>query len=127
MVEEDAQEEEYESGLSFTDTSEFVRSVGLIPIVVKSEPKELETAAMEEDTRMATQDGGEDGTGTSAEQTYGSGMASTLNILRKQGILAAPSVNQAEREKVQTPTVFVIDAAVTHVDFMITRSDIYKV
>jgi hypothetical protein len=54
-------------------------------------------------------------------------MALTLNILRKLVILAAPSANQAEREKVQTPTVFVIYAALTHVDFIITRSDIYKV
>jgi len=156
-VEEDAQEEEYESGLTFDDTSEFVRSVGLIPIMVKPEPKELKTASMEKDAkgrsmsrdasmapgdeavdeleagevvvkdeededdemailneienaikkteeeeaRTATQDGGEDVTGTSAEQTYGSGMASTLNILRKQGILATPSANQAEREKIQ--------------------------
>lgn len=150
-VEDAAQEEEYESGLTFDDTSEFVRSVGLIPIGVKPEPKELQTVAMEEqsmsrDASMAPGDevveeleagevvvkdeededdemailneienaikkteeeeaaamqDGDDVAGTSAEQTYGSGMASTLNILRKQGILAAPSASQAEREKIQ--------------------------
>ncbi|KAF8739411.1 hypothetical protein AX14_009782 [Amanita brunnescens Koide BX004] len=153
-LEEDAQEEEYESGLTFDDTSEFVRSVGLNPIMVKPEPKELQAVAMEEDTKqrsvsrdasMAPVDeaveeleagevvvkdeddedemamlneienaikkteaeeatmaqNGEDVAGTSTEQTYGSGMASTLNILRKQGILAPPSANQLDREKIQ--------------------------
>ncbi|PPQ66563.1 hypothetical protein CVT24_007128 [Panaeolus cyanescens] len=39
--------------------------------------------------------------GTSSEQTFSSGMASTLNILRQQGILAQPSADQMERERVQ--------------------------
>ncbi|TFY83285.1 hypothetical protein EWM64_g731 [Hericium alpestre] len=39
--------------------------------------------------------------GTSSEQTFSTGMASTLNILRQQGILATPSADQAERERVQ--------------------------
>ncbi|KAI0322600.1 SART-1-domain-containing protein [Amylostereum chailletii] len=38
---------------------------------------------------------------TSSEQTFSSGMASTLNILRQQGILATPSADQVERESVQ--------------------------
>lgn len=39
--------------------------------------------------------------GTSAEQTFSSGMASTLNILRQQGILAAPAADDKERERTQ--------------------------
>jgi U4/U6.U5 tri-snRNP-associated protein 1 len=41
------------------------------------------------------------GVGTSSEQTFSSGMASTLTILRQQGILAAPAADQKEREKTQ--------------------------
>ncbi|CAA7267035.1 unnamed protein product [Cyclocybe aegerita] len=39
--------------------------------------------------------------GTSSEQTFSTGMASTLNILRQQGILAQPTADQIEREKTQ--------------------------
>ena len=39
--------------------------------------------------------------GTSVEQTFGSGMAATLNILRQQGVLAQPKADQLERERVQ--------------------------
>jgi U4/U6.U5 tri-snRNP-associated protein 1 len=39
--------------------------------------------------------------GTSTEQTFSSGMASTLNILRQQGILAAGSADSKDREKTQ--------------------------
>jgi U4/U6.U5 tri-snRNP-associated protein 1 len=42
-----------------------------------------------------------DGVGTSAQQTFSTGMASTLNILRQQGILATPAADQTEREKTQ--------------------------
>ena len=42
-----------------------------------------------------------DGVGTSSEQTFSTGMASTLNILRQQGILAQPSADQVDREKTQ--------------------------
>jgi U4/U6.U5 tri-snRNP-associated protein 1 len=41
------------------------------------------------------------GVGTSSEQTFSSGMASTLNILRQQGILAQPTSDQMSREKTQ--------------------------
>jgi U4/U6.U5 tri-snRNP-associated protein 1 len=41
------------------------------------------------------------GVGTSSEQTFSTGMASTLNILRQQGLLATPSADQIEREGVQ--------------------------
>ncbi|KZT40009.1 SART-1 protein [Sistotremastrum suecicum HHB10207 ss-3] len=39
--------------------------------------------------------------GTSSEQTFGSGMASTLNILRQQGVLHEASAEERERERVQ--------------------------
>jgi U4/U6.U5 tri-snRNP-associated protein 1 len=39
--------------------------------------------------------------GTSSEQTFSTGMASTLNILRQQGILATPTTDQRERERIQ--------------------------
>ncbi|KAI0367756.1 SART-1 protein [Pilatotrama ljubarskyi] len=39
--------------------------------------------------------------GTAVEQTFGQGMAATLNILRQQGVLAQPSADQRERERVQ--------------------------
>jgi U4/U6.U5 tri-snRNP-associated protein 1 len=41
------------------------------------------------------------GVGTSSEQTFSSGMASTLNILRQQGILAQPTADQMSWEKTQ--------------------------
>ncbi|KAH9945190.1 SART-1 protein [Epithele typhae] len=41
------------------------------------------------------------GVGTSEEQSFGSGMAATLNILRQQGVLARPKADDAEREHVQ--------------------------
>lgn len=138
-------------GLTFDDTSEFVRSVGLDPIV-KPEPREkilpspraesrgtlpsrdvsmtpgdvaldeLETGEISvkdeenEDYDMAMLNeienaiktteaeeaaASEGVVGTSTEQTFSAGMASTLNILRQQGILAQPAAGQSEREKVQ--------------------------
>ncbi|TFK75251.1 SART-1-domain-containing protein [Pluteus cervinus] len=139
-----------EEGLTFDDTSEFVRTIGLDPInPVKqeardvkvteisqskrqSEPRdvsmeredepveELEAGEVvvkdEEEEDMAMLDRIEDAlkqmdaeedrlngddVGTSSEQTFGSGMASTLNILRQQGILAPQKGDQKGREHVQ--------------------------
>ncbi|KAH9850365.1 SART-1 protein [Lenzites betulinus] len=39
--------------------------------------------------------------GTALEQTFGQGMAATLNILRQQGVLAQPNADLRERERVQ--------------------------
>ncbi|KAN0120677.1 SART-1 family domain containing protein [Russula decolorans] len=39
--------------------------------------------------------------GTSSEQTFSTGMASTLNILRQQGLVATPTADQMGRERVQ--------------------------
>ncbi|KIL67576.1 hypothetical protein M378DRAFT_185639 [Amanita muscaria Koide BX008] len=148
-VEEEYKEDEDESGLTFDDTSEFVRSVGLNPVAVKPEPEmavtqeDIKRRSMSRDASMAPGDEaveeleagevtvkdeddemamlndienaikateaeevaakqrGENDTATSTEQTYGTGMAATLNILRKQGILATPSSDQKDREKIQ--------------------------
>ncbi|KAI5119438.1 hypothetical protein M0805_008377 [Coniferiporia weirii] len=39
--------------------------------------------------------------GTSSEQSFGGGLGATLNILRQQGVLAAPSADQRDRERTQ--------------------------
>jgi len=144
-------EEAEDRGLTFDDTSEFVRSVVLEPMVksksefeepslplarggVSQQPSrdvsmapgdvildELETGEIQmkdeedEDFDMdmlneiedaikkteAEEANNGDLIGTSTEQTFSAGMASTLNILRQQGILAQSSADQQEREKVQ--------------------------
>ncbi|KAF5359829.1 hypothetical protein D9756_003403 [Leucocoprinus leucothites] len=142
-----------DEGLTFDDTSEFVRSVGLEPTVkpkpetkehllpparsdvMKRSPSrdvsiapgdvaldELETGEIQvkdeenddydmemlnqiEDAIKQTEaeeaTDSKDLVGTSTEQTFSSGMASTLNILRQQGILAQPAADLQQREKVQ--------------------------
>ncbi|KAK1217255.1 hypothetical protein PQX77_020104 [Marasmius sp. AFHP31] len=143
---EDGDDEE-SGGLTFDDTSEFIRNVGNNPIVVKREVKResvppqrdvsmapgdqalheveagevpvkdeeneddemamlnaIEDAIKTTEAEEATGEGDAvegDGVGTSTEQTFKSGMASTLNILRQQGILAAPSSDAKDREKTQ--------------------------
>lgn len=151
-------DDEAEGGLTFDDTSEFVRAITYDPTAVKvkkeepaagpslsraqskqaSEPPDVEMkpegdevideleagevlVKEEEDEEAMLHDlentireaeaaqqaatGGETAAdapvGTASEQTFGSGMAATLNILRSQGILAAPSADNKEREKVQ--------------------------
>ncbi|EIN04885.1 SART-1 protein [Punctularia strigosozonata HHB-11173 SS5] len=61
--------------------------------------EEAINATEAEERKKAT--AGDDVVGTSSEQTFNSGMASTLNILRQQGLIATPSADQMEREKVQ--------------------------
>jgi len=82
-------------------------------VVVKDEDDDEDDMAMlnaiedalkstETEEISAIQNGADDGMGgTSSEQTFSSGMASTLNILRQQGILAAPVADQQDREKTQ--------------------------
>ena len=144
-------EEAEDRGLIFDDTSEFVRSVVLEPMVksksefeepslplarggVSQQPSrdvsmapgdvildELEIGEIQmkdeedEDFDMdmlneiedaikkteAEEANNGDLIGTSTEQTFSAGMASTFNILRQQGILAQSSADQQEREKVQ--------------------------
>lgn len=148
---EDDDEDASGTGLTFDDTSEFVRAITYDPVAIKKEPppekplsvapskqpsesrdlemkaedeaiEELEAGEVvvkeedEDDEEMlnaiveaieqteaeerAAQDESVLG-GTSTEQTYSSGMASTLNILRNQGILATPNADNSEREQVQ--------------------------
>lgn len=151
---------EGDGGLTFDDTSEFVRAISYNPAAVKAEPTELPVApkptpvnpkqpsasrdvsmevdrgeAMEEieagEVTVKEEDEEEDEAailnaiedairmteaeergevkheeedvevGTSAQQTFSTGMASTLNILRQQGILSTPAADQNEREKTQ--------------------------
>jgi U4/U6.U5 tri-snRNP-associated protein 1 len=152
-IEDDEPTAEGQGGLTFDDTSEFVRAISYNPIAVKAEPiappvarvrskqpsasrdvsmdrgeamEEIEagevTVKDEEDEEdddailnaiedaireteakesAAVKQEDQDGVGTSAQQTFSTGMASTLNILRQQGILAAPAADQTEREKIQ--------------------------
>ncbi|KAI9461625.1 SART-1 protein [Lactarius psammicola] len=78
-------------------------------VVVKDEDEDDDAMlnAIEDAIRVteaeekAAVEGGNLGVGTSSEQTFNSGMASTLNILRQQGLLATPSDDQVDRERVQ--------------------------
>ncbi|TFY60449.1 hypothetical protein EVJ58_g5150 [Rhodofomes roseus] len=141
-----------DGGLTFDDTSEFVRAITYDPVAVKKEspsqapasrqtPKphspsadvkmeegdevldELEAGEVRvkeeqdydeemlnaienaiketEAAEKAVTDNSEVEVGTSTEQTYSSGMASTLNILRHQGVLAPPKADDQERERIQ--------------------------
>lgn len=60
----------------------------------------IETAIKhaEAEQKKAAEDGE---LGTAGEQTFGSGMASTLKILRQQGLIADPTADQSDREHVQ--------------------------
>jgi U4/U6.U5 tri-snRNP-associated protein 1 len=152
-IDDDESIAEGQGGLTFDDTSEFVRAISYNPAAVKAEQvgpsmtrarskqpsasrdvsidrgeamEEIEAGevtvkeeedeedegamlnaiedavrATEEAERAAVKQEDQDGVGTSAQQTFSAGMASTLNILRQQGILANPSADQTEREKIQ--------------------------
>jgi U4/U6.U5 tri-snRNP-associated protein 1 len=153
VEEVDDEEGDGSGGLTFDDTSEFVRAVGNNPIVKeeRKEPsiapskrpsqsrdvsmapgdealEELEAGEVEmkeeEEDDMAILDAiedlmksveaeqvkpepeqfgiADDGIGgTASEQTFRSGLAGTVNILRQQGVLAKPAEEQEYREKVQ--------------------------
>ena len=61
---------------------------------IESTIKEVEAAEQAGNTQG-------DNVGTSSEQTFSSGMAATLSLLRNQGVLAAANADADEREKVQ--------------------------
>ncbi|KAI0300922.1 SART-1 family-domain-containing protein [Russula brevipes] len=67
-------------------------------VVVKEEDDDDDDDAAEE---KSAAENGDVGVGTSSEQTFSTGMASTLNILRQQGLVATPSDDQVDRERVQ--------------------------
>ncbi|KAJ8581709.1 SART-1-domain-containing protein, partial [Rhizopogon salebrosus TDB-379] len=60
----------------------------------------IEEAIKEAEEKNATPDQDVE-VGTSGEKTFGSGMGATLQLLRQQGVLAAPTADQSEREVVQ--------------------------
>lgn len=90
------------------DVDEHLREMDVDDIAVKDEDEEDEGAmlnaieaaikATEAAERVESMD---DIGGTGTEQTFSTGMASTLNILRQSGILAPPSASQSERERTQ--------------------------
>ena len=59
--------------------------------VIKAAEQEASVKTEQDDLEM----------GTSGEKTHSSGLAATLNILRHQGILATPTTESSEREKIQ--------------------------
>ena len=61
----------------------------------------IENAIKEQERLEQAEANGEVLVGTATEQTFSSGMAATLNILRSQGVLASAGADAAEREKVQ--------------------------
>lgn len=61
---------------------------------------EIENALKLEDGDVK-EESAETDLGTSSEQNFSTGMAATLNILRQQGVIAAPSVDQQSRETTQ--------------------------
>ncbi|KAJ6576459.1 SART-1 family-domain-containing protein [Mycena vulgaris] len=152
VEERDEDDEGGSSGLTFDDTSEFVRAVGNNPVVKeeRTEPsvvpskqpsqsrdvsmapgdealEELEAGEVEmkdeedEEDDMAILNAIEDLVksveaeqapsqfgladdgigGTASEQTFRSGLAGTVNILRQQGVLAKPAEELQSREQVQ--------------------------
>ncbi|KAL4074901.1 SART-1 family-domain-containing protein [Scleroderma yunnanense] len=113
-----------DTGLVFDDTSEFVRNISYTPtpakindtelptnMAVKEEDEEDEEAmlqaveeaikATEAEERAAAETGANIEVGTASEHTHNSGLIGTLALLRQQGLLAAPTADQSEREKVQ--------------------------
>ncbi|KAI1797132.1 SART-1 protein [Ganoderma leucocontextum] len=77
-------------------------------VVVKEEDDEeamlnaIETAIKQTEAMEVDETAPADASvGTSIEQSFGSGMAATLSILRQQGVLARPKADESERERVQ--------------------------
>ncbi|KAG6373485.1 SART-1 family-domain-containing protein [Boletus reticuloceps] len=104
---EEADEGAGDAGLTFDDTSEFVRAISYNPAAVKVEQVEPSVAPPPPKTRSPSRDVSmpEDEavqqSEASSDPTFGSGMAGTLALLRQQGLVAQPNADQAEREKVQ--------------------------
>jgi len=80
------EEDDYDMNMSMLDAIE--------DALKQTEAEEAAAAAARADDAAL-------GVGTSSEQTFSSGMASTLNILRQQGILAQPTADQLSRERTQ--------------------------
>lgn len=86
--------DELEAGeVSVKDEDEDINMEMLDQIEAAIKQTEAEEKAALEDALL--------GVGTSSEQNFASGMSATLNILRQQGILAQPTADVTERERVQ--------------------------
>jgi U4/U6.U5 tri-snRNP-associated protein 1 len=94
------------------DRGEAMEEIEAGEVIVKEEDDEEDEGAIlnaiedairatEADESAAVKQEDQTEVGTSAQQTFSTGMASTLNILRQQGILATPTADQGEREKIQ--------------------------
>jgi hypothetical protein len=80
-------------------------------VVVKEEEEEEDEGAMLNALEVAMKEAEADEVdnagdagqelGTAAEQSFGTGMASTLSILRNQGLIAGSAADSAEREQIQ--------------------------
>ncbi|KAF9238499.1 SART-1 family-domain-containing protein [Melanogaster broomeanus] len=120
---EDIGDDDDDSGLTFDDTSEFVRAISHHPAAVKMEPLEPSIAppptkprSPSRDVSMARdevldeieagevvvkEEDDEEMLEAIEQPTFGSGMAGTLALLRQQGLVAQPSDDLQERERVQ--------------------------
>ncbi|KAF5377356.1 hypothetical protein D9757_007987 [Collybiopsis confluens] len=78
---------------------------GEVEVKDEDEDDDMETLNRIEEAIKAEEneqlDSADQTVGTSSEQTFKSGMASTLTILRQQGLLSGGSSDQKEREQVQ--------------------------
>ncbi|KAI0684101.1 SART-1 protein [Cytidiella melzeri] len=90
------------------DVEEAIDELEAGEVVVKEEEDDeamlnaIENAIREHEAAdHSTGAGEEEAVGTASEQTFSTGMAATLNILRSQGVLAGPGADQKERERVQ--------------------------
>ncbi|TFK47784.1 SART-1 protein [Heliocybe sulcata] len=104
---------EAKSDVAMGDGDEAMEELEAGEVRVKEEDEEDEEAMLhdienalreqeEEDRKaVAQQATAEVDIGTSSEPTFSGGMASTLNLLRQQGILAAPKADTRDRELVQ--------------------------
>lgn len=119
---QEARIDDIAGGLTLNATSEFIRAVQYDPLVVDAVPKEephdipmrptreiqevIEVTIQGEDEEELEIDTIEKAveeteTVTSSQHNHTSGIASTLNILRHQGILTTPTTDQVEREQTQ--------------------------
>ncbi|EPQ54376.1 hypothetical protein GLOTRDRAFT_106644 [Gloeophyllum trabeum ATCC 11539] len=103
---------EARSDVAMGDVDDPMEELEAGEVRVKDEDEEDEEAMLhdienalreteEEEKKKAAAQAPEVDIGTSSEPTFSGGMASTLNILRQQGILAAPKADIIERERVQ--------------------------
>lgn len=89
------------------DEDEAMEELEAGEVVVKEEEDDeamlnaIEDAIKQAEATDSAQASGDIEVGTSGEQTFSTGMAATLQILRNQGVLAPPKADSQEREKVQ--------------------------